>query len=260
MIPKIIHYTWFSGEPFPEKVQQCIDSWHRYMPEYEYIFWDAERIKEIDSVWLTECLEKKKWAYAADMVRMYAVYKYGGIYLDTDCMVYKSFDDFLGEPCFIGKEMYIHTGEGPMHQNLTSHCFGAEKGNEYIARCCKFYDSRHFVLSTDESLPMMLKWNAILAPFVQCELAKQIGYNPFPSNQNIQYLKGLTIFPQWYFDARYLDIKKKRCYCQHLTLGSWREERLPAVKMTIGYKMFWWVEILLRRLFDMLGYILIKKI
>lgn len=59
MIPKIIHYTWFSGDSFPEKIHDCIDSWHKYKPEYEYVFWDAERIKDIDSVWLRECLAKR---------------------------------------------------------------------------------------------------------------------------------------------------------------------------------------------------------
>lgn len=41
MIPKIFHYTWFSGEPIPEKIQACIDSWHKYMPEYEYVLWNV---------------------------------------------------------------------------------------------------------------------------------------------------------------------------------------------------------------------------
>ena len=54
MIPKIIHFTWFSGDVLPDQIQKCIDSWHQCMPEYEYILWDANRLKEIDSVWLNE--------------------------------------------------------------------------------------------------------------------------------------------------------------------------------------------------------------
>ena len=95
MIPKRIHYTWFSGDPFPPIVQRCIDSWHRYMPNYEFVLWDVERIEDIDSVWLKQCIAKKKWAFAADYVRLYAVYTEGGIYLDTDCMAYQSFDALL---------------------------------------------------------------------------------------------------------------------------------------------------------------------
>lgn len=59
MIPKIIHYTWFSGEEFPPQIKKCIESWHKCMPEYDFICWDSDRIKEIDSVWLSETLKEK---------------------------------------------------------------------------------------------------------------------------------------------------------------------------------------------------------
>lgn len=256
MIPKIIHYTWFSGEPFPEKIQKCIDSWHQYMPEYEYVLWDAERLKEIDSPWLRECLEKRKWAYAADMVRMYAVYKYGGIYLDTDCFVYKSFDPLLNESCFIGKENSFHFEGGLMESYLSSHCFGAEAGNTYIGRCYDFYQSRHFVLSQDEALPMKLKWNIILAPFVQSELAKQDGYNPRPSCQEIQRLSCYTIFPERFFDVVKVTPDS---YCKHLALGSWREEKAVEEKITFGYKIRWRIEAFVGKVLNLFGYMMLKK-
>lgn len=255
MIPKIIHYTWFSGEPFPEKIQACIDSWHKYMPDYEYILWDAERIKEIDSIWLQESLAKKKWAYAADMVRLYAVHKYGGIYLDTDCIIFKSFDDLLNQECFIGKEDSFHTEGGMIECYLTSHCFGAEPNNPFIKRCLDFYD-RHFVVSKDETLPIKLKWNIVLMPFVQSELACQIGYNPLPSDQSIQRLKNVTIYPARYFD---MSKKTKDSYCQHLALGSWRDKFSVEDKITFGYKIRWRLEALLSFVVDKLGFYLIKK-
>ena len=77
MIPKKIHYCWFSNEPFPEQVQQCIASWKQYMPDWEYVLWNYDRIKDIDSIWLKECLAAKKWAFAADFVRLWAVYHDG---------------------------------------------------------------------------------------------------------------------------------------------------------------------------------------
>lgn len=57
MIPKIIHYTWFSGEEFPDKIKICIDSWKRLMPDWDYKLWDMEAIKNIDSIFLKEALE-----------------------------------------------------------------------------------------------------------------------------------------------------------------------------------------------------------
>jgi mannosyltransferase OCH1-like enzyme len=101
MIPKIIHYTWFSGDEMPQVIKECIASWKRILPEYELRLWDYNAIKDIDSVFLKEALEVKKWAYAADFVRLYALYNEGGIYLDTDVMVFKRFDCFLNDKCFI---------------------------------------------------------------------------------------------------------------------------------------------------------------
>ena len=66
MIPKIIHYTWFSGDPFPPLIKQCIDSWHKYLPDYSFVCWDSARIKEIQSIWLEETLSVRKWAFASD--------------------------------------------------------------------------------------------------------------------------------------------------------------------------------------------------
>ena len=257
MIPKKIHYTWFSGDPYPQMIQDCIDSWHKYMPEYEDVLWDYEKIKEIDSQWLNECIAQRKWAFAADLVRLYAIYHYGGIYLDTDCLVYKSFDSLLNEHSFIGKENSIHVEGRSTEMYLTSHCFGAEKGNDFVARCLSYYTNRPFVMSSDLTLPLKLKFNAVLLPFIQSEIAKQIGYNPNPSANVIQHLeKGLTIYSSTYFDA----VKKtEHTYCRHLALGGWRDSRTPDEKISLGYKIRWRFEALLRNFCEHFGYMLVKK-
>ena len=40
MIPKIIHYCWFGGNPLPPLAQKCIKSWKKYCPDYEIVRWD----------------------------------------------------------------------------------------------------------------------------------------------------------------------------------------------------------------------------
>ena len=257
MIPKIIHFTWFSDEPYPEQIRGCINSWHKSMPDYEYMLWNSDRIQQIDSPWLDECISKKKWAFAADLVRLYAVYHYGGIYLDTDCKVFKSFDPLLNEYCFIGKENSIHVEGRSTEMYLTSHCFGAEKGNEFIGRCLSYYNDRHFVLSKDETMPMKLKFNVTLLPFIQSEIAKQIGYDPNPSASVIQHLPmNLTVFPSDFFDPAKQTLNS---YCSHLALGSWRESRTPEDTITLGYKIRWRLEALLREICNHMGYMLVKK-
>ena len=89
MIPKIIHYCWLSGEPFPKKIKKCIDSWKKKLPNYEIRCWNMDNF-DIHSVrFVEEACSVKKWAFAADYIRLYALYTEGGIYLDCDVFVKK---------------------------------------------------------------------------------------------------------------------------------------------------------------------------
>lgn len=257
MIPKRIHYTWFSGEAYPQLIQNCINSWHQQMPNYEFVLWDAERISKIESPWLKQCIEKKKWAFAADFVRLYAVYTEGGIYLDTDCMVYQSFDSLLNNVSFIGKENSIHVEGRRTEMYLTSHCFGAEKGDWFVGRVLSYYDNRPFVMSEDETLPMRLKYNTEYQPFIHSEIAKQIGYNPFPSANIEQHLEhDVIVYPSSYFDAT---TKTEKTFVRHLAVGSWREQKMTTDQITWQYKIRWRIEAFVRTILERFGYLMIKK-
>lgn len=153
MIPKIIHYCWLSGDPYPESIQRCIDSWKRILPDYELILWDTKRFDLSSSIWVQQAFEMKKYAFAADYIRMYALYHYGGIYLDSDVEVLKPFDDLLHLPYFIGQE---NTPSG-----IEAATLGSEKGwpvaklmlDRYDSKCFKGEDG-HMDL---RSLPYMLR-------------------------------------------------------------------------------------------------------
>ena len=258
MIPKIIHYTWFSGEEMPPIVKDCIASWKRCMPDYEYRLWDLEAIQEIDAPFLTEALAARKWAFAADYVRLYALYHEGGIYLDTDVMVYKPLDEFLHHEVFIGQEDAIHELllENNWARYLTSHCMGAVPQASYIQDCLRYFDSIHFVLSTDEQVPQRLRYNYVLLPYIQATIAREYGYDWAPKTQTVQQCKdGMTIYPSDYF-CGYKHISTT--YCEHLALGSWRNwDVCPTVQHAPGqFKRR--IRKFLDRLLFIYSYVLIK--
>lgn len=100
-VPKKIHFCWLSGDPYPVAIAKCVESWKTIMPDYEIILWDRARFDaEIDNRFAREALELRKWAFVADYVRLFALAKYGGIYLDSDVRVYKKFDDLLANGFF----------------------------------------------------------------------------------------------------------------------------------------------------------------
>ena len=141
-IPKIIHYCWLSGAPYPELVQRCMQSWKEKLTNYEFMLWDKNRF-DIHSVpWVEQACAAKKWAFAADYIRLYALYNHGGIYLDSDIEVIKSFDDLLDRDYFFGRE---HTPDRIENQDsIEAATFGAEKGLPFLKSVMEFYETHDF--------------------------------------------------------------------------------------------------------------------
>jgi mannosyltransferase OCH1-like enzyme len=136
-IPKIIHYCWLSNDPVPEKLQKCMSSWKDKLKGYEFVLWNFERFDINSSIWVKQAFELKQYAFAADYIRLYAVYNYGGIYLDMDIEVIKPFNDLLD--CDIMLAVEDDNSEG-----IEAGCFGAEKGHPYIKKCLDYYKNRKF--------------------------------------------------------------------------------------------------------------------
>lgn len=144
MIPKIIHFCWLSGNPYPALISKCIISWKKYLPDYEIILWDKKRF-DINSVtWVKEACDNKKYAFAADYIRFYALYNFGGIYLDSDVEVLKSFNDLLEQNYFIGEDAL---------GSIEAAVIGAEKGLPWIKECLDYYKERCFI-KNDGTLDM----------------------------------------------------------------------------------------------------------
>lgn len=106
MIPRIIHYCWFGKGPMPRSQKDCIKGWKKLMPDYKIMRWDESNFDVNFCQYTKSAYEKKKYAFVADVARLDALSKYGGIYLDTDVEVFKRFDDFLGLDFFSGIELY----------------------------------------------------------------------------------------------------------------------------------------------------------
>ena len=106
MIPKVIHYCWFGKKPLPPLAVNCIDSWKKFCPDYEIIEWNEKNFDINSNTYVREAYENKKWAFVSDYVQLYALYNYGGIYMDTDVQVLKPLDAFLNDQAFSGFEAY----------------------------------------------------------------------------------------------------------------------------------------------------------
>ena len=142
MIPKLIHYCWFSGEPFDETTKKCIESWEKYCPDYEIRECNTLNFDTEINDFVKEAFKSRKWAFVADYARLYLLQKYGGIYLDGDVELKRNLDGFLDKPAFIGQERAGWISAG---------LIGAEQNNDFINICLEYYKDRHFI-NSDKSL------------------------------------------------------------------------------------------------------------
>lgn len=143
MIPKIIHYCWFGGNSKSKLIEKCICSWKKYCPDYEVIEWNENNFDiSMTPQYVQQAYEAKKWAFVTDYVRLYVVYTYGGVYLDTDVELLKSIDELLLYPAFFGmeEEGYVNTGLG----------FGSIKNTKLLAELINDYQNISFKLENGE--------------------------------------------------------------------------------------------------------------
>ncbi len=130
-IPKVLHYCWFGGNPKPDLVLKCIESWKKVMPDYEIKEWNESNF-DINSHPYTKYIsDAKKWGFIVDYLRLYILYNHGGVYLDSDMFMLKSLDNLLNDSCFTAYED---------DENLSCGAVGAEKDNPFIKFCLDYYE------------------------------------------------------------------------------------------------------------------------
>ena len=212
MIPKIIHYCWFGGNPLPPLAVKCIKSWKKYCPEYEIIQWNESNYDiSLAPLYVQQAYSARKWAFVTDYVRLQVVFENGGIYLDTDVEIKKCLDPFLENPAFFGLEeeqsgVFVATGLG----------FGAQKNCDVLDRMMADYRDIPFIHedgSFDQTTCPVRNTTALLP----------LGLVRENRNQTLE--GNIAIFSSEYFCPKsYLDGKiyqTKNTYTVHHFSGSW---------------------------------------
>lgn len=211
MIPKIIHYCWFGGKPIPKLERKCMQSWGQMLPDYQIMRWDESTFDVYSHPFTAAAYKAKKYAFVADYVRLYALQKYGGIYLDTDIEIVKSFDDLLHYSAFGGFETSSIMQTGVLAMTSESIIF-----QEFF----EIYQTIPYEVD-DKGYNKTLPNSAFLA-----QVLSKHGLKFDNSHQTIE---GMEIFPQEYFcpiDQATREIKvTPKTYTIHYLSGSWFNKR-----------------------------------
>lgn len=209
MIPKIVHYCWFGGNEMPKDIKENIDQWKELLPDYEFMIWDENNFPVDYNVYVKQAYDMKKYAFVSDVARIYALYNYGGVYLDTDIEIKKSFDDLLSKSKLIlGYENY--------NEHIMTAFIAAEKDNVYMKKMLETYTDDKFVFDdgtiNDEANPVRLT-----------KLMKNEGFDvPFNEIETPE----LCVYKEDVFSAmRFYDmveISNNRTYTVHHFKSSWK--------------------------------------
>ena len=212
MIPKIIHYCWFGGNPMPKLAKKCIRSWKKYCKGYEIREWNESNF-DISSapLYVRQAYEAKKWAFVTDYVRLQVVYEYGGIYLDTDVELKKKLDPLLEYNAYFGFEdgTHINTGLG----------FGAKKDVPILKEMMDDYLDVPFFRS-DGSV------DTTTCPVRNTQVLLRHGLKQDDSRQilegNILILPSVMLCPMGY--SMQLKEGAEKAFSIHWFSASWYEE------------------------------------
>lgn len=242
MIPKIIHYCWFGRKPLPRLAKRCIASWKKYLPDYEIKEWNEDNFDVNIILYTKEAYSAKKYAFVSDYARFWILYKYGGLYFDTDVEVLRPMDAIIERGSFMGCQNLSEPGAPPNELGVNPGLgLGVNPGLGLYKEILDLYSTLHFIKENGtENLTTVVHYTT--------DLLVKHGLQNTPE---IQCIEGVYIYPKDYFcplDMRDINITSNT-YTIHHFAASWLSpmaQLRKKIKRAIGYKNASYVTRLIR--------------
>lgn len=210
-IPKVIHYCWFSGKEMPDHLKKCVDSWHRFCPDYEIKRWDESNYDVSKNLYMKQAYEAKKWGFVPDYARLDILYNYGGFYLDTDVELIKSLDALRNQWGFCGVEKWGNINMGG--------CSGAVKQHPMIKKLLDYRENIPFIRE-DGTYNLETCGVYETKPFIE---------EGMKVDNTTQRIQDMTVFSSEYFHPYdYMSGETcitKNTYSIHHFNGGWLDEK-----------------------------------
>lgn len=203
MIPKRIIFCWFGGKEKPQTVQNCINSWKEQMPVWEYLEINETNFNVNYNSYVKSAYDNKMWAFVSDVARIWALYTFGGVYMDTDVIVYQPLDKFLKHDFFTGFEQ--------QHYPVTA-TMGACKESKIIKEMLDTYDNKEFKVCDNW-------WEYETNTMIMSDV---IGKYFDRDRMEYQEKDNMAIYPrQTFCNSEEIN---ENVYTKHLMLGNWGEK------------------------------------
>jgi len=216
-LPQVIHYCWFGGAALPPLAQKCIASWKKYCPDCKIIEWNESNYDIASKpLYVRQAYEEKKWAFVSDYARFDILYRYGGLYFDTDVEIIRPIADIIAK----GPFMACEKGRAEYHAMVAPGLgMAANAGDAFLGEILNSYRDENFVFSENDNKTVTIVKRTT-------ELLRKYGLKDV---EQIQTVGGFWIYPPDYFcplNYRTNRMKKtKNTRAIHWYDGSWFTER-----------------------------------
>lgn len=195
---KTIHFCWFGGNPLGPDEMRCIESWSKYLPDYEIRRWDESNFDVGCCDYVAEAYRAKKWAFVSDYARFDILYRLGGLYFDTDVEIIRPIDDLICKGPFMAFELdYLHGKDNMTAVGLELSVnpglgLFATPGLGVYKDIIDSYLCDHFIMD-DGSLNLETVVSRTTGILTDHGLEKRLG---------IQHVDGVAIYPAEYFNPK----------------------------------------------------------
>lgn len=213
MIPKVIHYCWFGRNPLPSLAIKCIESWKKFCPNYEIKEWNEDNFDVNIIPYTQEAYQARKYAFVSDYARFWILYKYGGLYFDTDVEILKPIDEIIARGPFMGCER--DASETSVASVAPGLGLGVNPGLGLYKEILDLYTTLHFFRPEGT-----LNKKTVVA--YTTEILCKHGLKNIPE---IQECSGIWIYPTEYFcplHGKSINFTKKTHSIHHY-MGSWKK-------------------------------------
>jgi mannosyltransferase OCH1-like enzyme len=214
-----------------------MDTWKKFLPDYTIKRWSTKSFN-LDSVPLAkQAFESKRYAFAADYIRAYALYTEGGIYLDSDVMIHK-------DPHLLFADAEYVSGLEFMPADLWKYSISIDEGCRRLADVDKIsgVGLQAAVMASVPGHPLTKKileyykdkdlqyilGNNILAPIVQARCAEEFDFRYTNTEQHLDC--GIVIYPTGVIGQNRNEVYGR--YMTHMCAGSWLEKK-PTLKQRL---------------------------
>lgn len=208
-IPEIIHYCWFGRGKKSREIQAYIRGWKKKLPNYQFMEWNENTFEYEKISFAAEAYQQKKYAFVSDVARVFALYQYGGIYLDTDMEILRDFS----EVCREGGLILGFENDG---KNLMTAFLASKPHHPVMGEMLSYYHRHQFSISKENF------WS-FANTYLLTDLMRKQGL--CLNNQKQSLEDGTVVFPEEYFSAYELryehNIRSRNTYTVHHFSASW---------------------------------------